>query len=245
VPFSRVVVGVCVAFSTLAACAQSDDASPPARAQPPGEPSTARQPRSPANPTAAPRPGQLRTPATSAGPLTRKDFPRPATLGPGWAYAVDPGSPHEGYLGNGTPALARDPLEVTQASVPLGCSRPVRFPVPAHALEVDYSYRGDPVVAVRLRFPSPGSSARFQAARTTALTACRGRTGGHAVGPLVGDVTVLAPDAVLSRRTPASDPWSEVVVRAGTDVALVAVRGTTASRADALAVAAAFRRPRG
>ena len=33
-------------------------------------------------------------------------------LGAGWDYRVDPGSVEDGYAGNGTPAMSRDPQEV-------------------------------------------------------------------------------------------------------------------------------------
>ena len=97
-------------------------------------------------------------PATTSGPLSKRSFPTPRQLGAGWRYAVDPGSAEEGYAGNGTPALARNPQEVVQTAVPLGCARARPMPAPAHALEVDYRLRTSDADVARLetcldRFP--------------------------------------------------------------------------------------------
>jgi len=196
--------------------------------------------------TGAPEPGDLRTPATSSGALTQHSFPRPRRLGAGWAYAVDPGNSEEGYLGNGTPALARNPQEMVQAALPFGCARRVHLPTPAHALEVDYRYRGTTVIAVRMSFRDKPQATGFYAGRSADLMDCHGRSGGSGIGVLVRDVTSIGRHAVLSDRTPDSDPWTELAVLDGTDVVLVAAQsrpGTpplTLSTAGTLA--AAFQR---
>jgi hypothetical protein len=196
--------------------------------------------------TVPPSPGDLRTPATTSGSLSQHSFPRPHRLGAGWDYAVDPGDTEEGYLGNGTPALARDPREMVQAAVPLGCARRVALPSPAHALEVDYTYRGTKVVAVRMSFPDAAGAARFYGARTADLTDCRGRSAGAGIGVLVRSVADVGGHAVLSDRTPDSDPWSELAVLDGTDVVLVAAQSSPGTRPltrdGARTLAAAFRR---
>jgi hypothetical protein len=167
----------------------------------------------------------MKKPATSSGPLSKRSFPTPRQLGAGWRYAVDPGSAEEGYAGNGTPALARNPQEVVQTAVPLGCARATAMPTPTHALEVDYTLRGATVVAVRTRFTGPGQARRFFAARTANLEACAGRSGSAAIGPLVASLVTPARRAVASDRTPRSDPWRELAVLDGDTVAMLAVQG--------------------
>ncbi|MGN6576893.1 MAG: hypothetical protein ACTHKG_14530, partial [Nocardioides sp.] len=156
----------------------------------------------------APEPGDLATPATRSGPLSRSTFPHPRSLGARWAYAVDPGDAEEGYLGNGTPALERDPAEVTLASVPMGCPRPHRLPRPAHALEVDYTRSHTKVIAIRARFDGAGEAGRFFDQRANTISACRGRSGGPAIGTLVDSVSRPSDGVLLSDRTPRSDPWT-------------------------------------
>ena len=172
-----------------------------------------------------PEPGSMERPATSSGPLSRRSFPTPRQLGAGWRYAVDPGSAEEGYAGNGTPALARNPQEVVQTAVPLGCARDRAMPTPTHALEVDYTLRGATVVAVRSRFTGPTQARTFFAARSANLAACAGRVGSAAIGPLGSDLRRPGRNAVASDRTPRSDPWLELAVLDGDTVALLAVQG--------------------
>jgi hypothetical protein len=224
------LASVTVAAALLTGCsgARSHDPAADAAATPSGSPSTrATATASPSAPPDAPSPGDLATPATTAGPLSRSSFPRPATLGAGWNYSVDPGDAEEGYLGNGTPALARSPQEVVQAALPLGCPRRGSLPLPEHALEVDYTYRATKVIAVRMAFADRTSATAFYDRRTDGLVACRGRSGGAALGPLVTRVTPLSATVLLSDRTPASDPWTELAVADGSDVVLVAAHTRT------------------
>ena len=193
--------------------------------------------------TDAPSPGSLHEPATTSGPLTRRSFPSPKRLGHGWRYAVDPGNAEEGYAGNGTPSLARDPQELVQTAVPFGCDRRWEMPRPEHALEVDYTRRGRPVVAVRGQFADAPAAYAFFSARSRNLRACVGRSGSPAIGPLVTTVTGPAEGAVVSDRTPGSDPYSELAVLDGDTVVLLAVRGRDAlSPAQSRRLVEAFRR---
>lgn len=187
-------------------------------------PLTAAPPPSP-DPRGAPRPGSTQRPATSSGPLSQASFPRPRQLGPAWRYTVDPGDGEEGYAGNGTPALARDPGEVTQTAVPFGCPRRAVMPAPTHALEVDYALAGARVVVVRGAFGDQAVARRFFAARTENLRACVGRVGSTAIGPLVSGIVEPAAGALASDRTPQSDPWREMAVLDGDTVVLLAVQG--------------------
>lgn len=164
----------------------------------------------------------LEVPGTRSGPLTRRDFPRPRELGPGWSYRVDMGDAEEGYSGNSTPVLERDPTEVAALAVPFGCPRPVEVPVPDHALEVDYLVDGVSVIAVRASFGDPRTASRFFGTRARLLRGCAGTVVSRAEGPLVDRVRRLSATALLNDRTPDSDPWTELVVHDGDQVVLVA-----------------------
>lgn len=159
---------------------------------------------------------------------------------------MDPGDAEEGYLGNGTPALARDPDEVVLTAVPLGCDRKAPLPTPEHVLEVDYSFHDTSVIALRMRFEDDGAARTFYDNRRENLRVCRGRSGGQAVGVLVGKLQELRRDALLSDRTPDSDPWTELAVLDGSDVVLMAAQSRpgrpplTTDRAEG--IAARFRR---
>lgn len=185
-------------------------------------------------------------PATSSGPLSQDDFPRPKALGDGWAYSIDPGDAEEGYAGNGTPALARNPAEVVRLAVPLGCARPDAMPVPDHALEVDYTVGGTKVIAIRGEFKDVGMAELFFDARNANVQRCVGRSGGRAIGPLVGTAEALADDVLLSDRTPESAPWAELALLDGDQVVLVAAQtrlGTPPmSKDQARRLAEVFRR---
>jgi hypothetical protein len=164
-------------------------------------------------------------PATTSGPLSRSSFPTPRQLGAGWRYLVDPGDAEEGYAGNGTPTLARNPREVVQTAVPFGCARRTSMPSPTHALEVDYRHRGAKVIAVRTRFDDPSTARTFFDGRTANLRACAGRAAGPAIGPLVERIRQPAAGVLASDRTPRSDPWREVAVLDDNTVVLLAAQG--------------------
>lgn len=176
-------------------------------------------------PPAVPSPGSTAEPATTSGSLSKASFPTPKQLGAGWRYAVDPGSAEEGYSGNGTPALARDPGEIVATAVPFGCPRPAAMPAPRHALEVDYRRQGAKVVAVRGRFSDASVAAAFFRGRASNLRGCSGRRPSAAIGPLVSHLHQIGATGLVSDRTPRSDPWHEVAVLDGDTVALVAVHG--------------------
>lgn len=156
---------------------------------------------------------------------------------------MDPGDAEEGYRGNGTPALERDPDEVVMTAIPLGCARKDPLPRPTHVLEVDYRFRDTSVIALKLRFARDQDARTFHVHRRDNLRACQGRSGGHAIGVLVRTVRLLDRGAVLSDRTPDSDPWSEVAAFDGSEVVLLAARSRpdrpplTTDRAPALAAA--------
>ena len=175
--------------------------------------------------TGAPTPGSTIVPRTTSGSLSRHDFPRPSELGTGWKYSVDPGDAEEGYAGNGTPTLERSPEEIVQTAVPFGCPRVRAIPTPGHALEVDYTVRGAKVIAVRSEFRDAPTARAFSTGRAANLRHCLGRVASPAIGPLVDGIAGPAANAVVSDRTPRSDPWQEIAVLDGSTVAMVAVQG--------------------
>ena len=186
----------------------------------------------------------MQTPGRTSGELSRRDFPRPRALGGQWRYAVDSGDAEEGYVGNGTPALARSPQEIVQTAVPFGCPRPARMPLPEHALEVDYAAGGTAVIAIRSQFADVATARTFYTARRDNLRACAGR-GGGAVGPLVTGLGPVGRDALLNGRTQRSDPWMELAVLDGDSVVLLASQNRAGrpplTPATAPRFAAAFR----
>jgi hypothetical protein len=220
----RAVVIAAVTAVALTGCTSSRTAAEP-------DPSRSTTPvTATTDPTAgaasgAPTPGSTTIPETTSGSLSRTDFPTPRELGAGWAYSVDPGDAEEGYAGNGTPALERSPEEIAQTAVPFGCGRASAMPTPGHALEVDYTFAGAKVIAVRSEFRDRSTARKFFTGRSRNLGRCLGRTGSAAIGPLVDRITRPATDAVASDRTPKSDPWQEIAVLDGSTVAMVAVQG--------------------
>ena len=156
------------------------------------------------------------------------------------------GDAEEGYTGNSTPVLERDPAEVAMLAVPFGCPRPVDVPVPEHALEVDYTAGGVSVIAVRASFGDPRTASRFFGTRTRLLRGCAGTVAGRAEGVLVDEVRRLSSTAMLNDRTPDSDPWAELAVHDGDQVVLVAAQtrlGSPPMTPDAVAgLSLAFRR---
>ncbi|NUR06429.1 MAG: hypothetical protein HOQ45_05410, partial [Nocardioidaceae bacterium] len=167
----------------------------------------------------------LDAPASSSGPLSRSSFPTPRRLGAGWSYSVDPGDAEEGYAGNGTPALARNPREIVQTAVPFGCGRGSAMPAPTHALEVDYSFRGAKTIAVRGQFADRATAETFFTGRAANLRGCVGQSPSQAIGPLVARIDAPDDGSLASDRTPDSDPWRELAVLDGDSVVLLAVQG--------------------
>lgn len=114
------------------------------------------------------------TPRASSGPLNASTVPTPDELGPGWESRIE-GADVEAGPGNGTPYQERDPVEIVQTTVPLGCVQQTRTDVPAHVLQSTYRHTpsGAYAVIVRMSFDSPGQAERFVRARHRDMAACR------------------------------------------------------------------------
>jgi hypothetical protein len=217
-------------------CAGGSETSATPAATQGGKPSPASEPRDATpQPSATPVPRQekMSAPAMHAGPLTGRDMPRPSVLGRGWRFRVDDGNQEDGYAGNGTPTVQRDPREVAGLAVPLGCVDRGQLPRPRWALETDYAQASSGTIGlvVRLRFATTSDATTFMVRRDAALAACAAQT--SRVGPnSTGLVQQLRTTAGLtvSTRTDAGDlqdgsAWTEIaeVGSPGTDVTLVAV----------------------
>ena len=186
-------------------------------------------------PDVAGRP-EATTPATTSGRLDRASLPEPRALGPRWRYRVDPGSAEDGYAGNGTPAMARDPREVVAALTPLGC-RPVQLPVPDAALEVTYGHAdGTPAVGLLLEFDDDAEAAHFFALRVGVMRDCADWRRAQAEVEVLRDQP-LTFVAVRDERLGGTPVWTEGVQRSGRRVLFVAVAGDDGAAAVASVLA--------
>lgn len=183
--------------------------------------------------TPGPRtPPPLVRPSTSAGPLRPSSLPAVAALlGAGWRPFVDPGSSEAGYLGNGTPWLARDPGEVAATVLPLGCRHRSVLPTPRYALETDGTGGGGHrAVVIRARFATAAQAGAFVERTAADARACArqpAETGPAGVSAPVSQVravdAVVVSDRVDVYAEPGTGRWSEFKVARGTDVLLLAV----------------------
>jgi hypothetical protein len=176
---------------------------------------------------------KMSAPAKRSGPLSGRDMPRPSALGRGWRFRVDGGNQEDGYVGNGTPTVQRDPSEVARLAVPLGCVDRGQLPRPRWALETDYAHASTGTIGlvVRLRFATVSNATAFMTRRDAALAACAAQT--SRVGPnSTGLVQQLRTQARLtvSTRTESGDlhdgsAWTEIAEAGSpdTDVTLVAL----------------------
>ncbi|MBI1378847.1 MAG: hypothetical protein GC157_15415 [Frankiales bacterium] len=234
----------------LSACGQAQDSASPAAASSATaatESASASAPTAPepsASATASPS-GFDRTavPATTSGPLGASTMPRATALGPGWKAYVDNGSPEEGYTGNGTPVVARDPRDVTDAMLPFGCQEATYatpVPVPVHALEADYRHTsGRHAVGIALDYGTPEAAQRFVDVYTAAMRACVAG-GGATTVVTVTPVAVPGAFADVQRDTTDGTVYRELVVPAGRVVRLLDVEGEHTPLAPWTEIAAAF-----
>jgi hypothetical protein len=173
------------------------------------------------------------TPATTSGSLKRATLPRPAVLGKGWGTRVDAGSLEDGYTGNGTPTVARDPGDTVAALRPIGCAEESVYaeelPLPAHALEVDYRHRGTGAhgIGLALEFRDLATAEQFFDVYAQSLALCRSGEGGTT------RVTMQASPGAEAIATVTVDPfeqttWRELAERSGRYVRLLAIEGTSA-----------------
>jgi hypothetical protein len=173
-------------------------------------------------------------PATTSGPLTKANLPSASRVGPDFKPYVEPDNPEEGIVSNGSAVHARDPQQVSDGIVPLGCpgvDALPRLPVPAHALEETYrTPQGLAAVALTLEYGSEGQATRLVDGLAAMLATCTPPVSASELSTsrLVADVR--RPDAASvfdTRREVGPDAattqWDETVVRTGKRVSLVMV----------------------
>jgi hypothetical protein len=113
------------------------------------------------------------TPAASSGALTARALPAAKALGPGWRLRVE-GSDEEEGIGNGTAYQERDPREIVDTVLPMGCEQRSAGAVPVNVLQSTYALPSDGAyaVALRLRFDSTAHSSEFADRLHDDLRAC-------------------------------------------------------------------------
>ena len=219
---------------TLAGCGA--DSTPASSGSPSAAPSAVVEVATPTGPpTDAARPPDSPEPATApppknAGPLGPRNLPAPAALGAGWQVYADPGGAERGFLGNGGWTRRRAPHQAAFEALPVGCATELpatSLPVPEHALQGSYRNRAAaPATVLALRFGTAAQATTYLTGYADRMRACGASGSDLTVQPLwAGD------DVVASLRHYAgAETYAEVVVRAGSTVALLA---TTAYGPDA------------
>jgi hypothetical protein len=239
----------------LSACSSSSDSSAtttqaaavstPAPSTSPTPTSASPSPAPPSASTSATPLDRTATPGRTSGALGPTSMPLAAALGPRWTSRVDPGNAEDGYTGNGTSVVARDPHDVADALLPLGCASESVYatpmPVPKHALEADYAYKptGAHAIGLVLEYADAASASRMVRLYTDALRRCRAGAGGTMVvrverSPGAGLFASTQVDTV------AHETWRELVAPAGRVVRLIAVQGATTPLRPWPAIAAAL-----
>jgi hypothetical protein len=175
----RSTLSVALILGLAAGCSTGDTPAP--RAVPSAS--------SPAAPAAQDEPGPP-TPATSAGPLTDRQLPDPAVLGPGWSTYAEPGGGESGVVGNGSWTQQRTVADVMDGLTPIGCpARAVGIGLPQPRWALEGSYRGPgraPGVGLALEFADARTAALFLDRFSAQIQACPSpRTRPDNDGPLV------------------------------------------------------------
>lgn len=245
---SLLLVVAASAVCTLAAACGLQTA--PTRAPASSAPVVASSPAGRPSPTRVPEPPIPAPPATTSGPLTKANLPAAGEIGPAFAVYVEPDDAEEGLRSNGASVRFRDPQEVAQGIVPLGCpglDELEPLPVPSHALERTYrTPQHLAAVALALDYSTPAHAAAMVDSLAEMLSLCTAPASTASLNTprLVADVHQLDPATLLDTRREvgpdaASTRWDETVVRAGRRVGLVIVERTVttnvARRQQALA----------
>lgn len=150
----------------------------------------------------APSPPSSPAPST-AGSLGLTSVPVPA----GWRAASRKGSIEEGFLGNGTPAHARDPRYAAYEIMSVGCAEVRRgdWSDPSHALEVTLARGGATGVAEAMVFADAAQARTWFGLWTKQLEACA-----QGSSPRTTSTTATATSWVGRRSYGPGDSWAEV-----------------------------------
>jgi hypothetical protein len=161
-------------------------------------------------------------PAESSGALTADTLPDTTTLGPGWRLRVE-GSDEEEGVGNGTAYQERNPQEVVETVLPMGCEQRSASPVPVNVLQSTYALptEGAYAVALRLRFNSTARASQFADTLLQDLRSCRDQpddpySGGPAPvrGVTASDASYTSSYQLVGEKT----VWTKAVRVQGSDV---------------------------
>ncbi|CAL8971574.1 hypothetical protein TESS_TESS_02452 [Tessaracoccus sp. O5.2] len=224
----RVVAGLLLTGLTAPGCAvPADDApsgpasatatrttapatSPPAATLSPSPaPSAGPASESPAAPPDAPPVPTAPAPSTAGG-LTESDIAVPD----GWSPTARPGSPDDGFLGNGTWVHATSPAHSAFAAISLGCTDLRAYPQPAAALEGTLTNAdGAAGVGLVLEFADAAEAQAYFAEWVRQAEACLGT---------VTQRLALTADTWVGRRN-LDTVWSETVGVRGASVSLLIV----------------------
>ncbi len=112
----------------------------------------------------------------SASPVTAGDLDATSLAQPdGWNETALPGSPDEGFVGNGTWLHAVDPARKGTDVLAIGCAPTTTdAPEPIAALEGNLASEGRPGVSVAMQFASDGDAQQYFAAWQSQMRACSG-----------------------------------------------------------------------
>jgi hypothetical protein len=146
----------------------------------------------------------------------------------GWTTRVDEGGAEDGYVGNGTPTMSRDPKDIALTVVPFGCTTRSALPEARYVLEDTYSHGSVDGVALRLVFASAAQASTFIARVRADRVACARQTSAPVAfvrnaGPVV--VSERSDTSTSGR----SDPWTELFLVRGNQ-ALIVSAGVFASQ---------------
>ena len=195
---------------TATTIAASPTSAPPAGASPTGAPTIAEPTTTNTLPPPPPPTGP--EPSTS-GSLTARSLPVPK----GWRTVVREGGAEEGFEGNGTWTLARDPRYAAQETITIGCTGVTRdeYRDPLAALEGTYeSPKGQPGVSLALQFRSSADAAAYYRLYRHQLEACDDPDA-------VLATVVPRPAGLIDRRRYPDGEWTEVGLQVGARVTLV------------------------
>lgn len=158
---------------------------------------------------------------STAGGLGEDDVARPN----GWSPTARPGSPEEGYLGNGTWVHAVSAEHSAFAAISLGCTELRAYPTPTAALEGTLAGpTGQAGIGVTLEFADASQAAAYFSEWTRQAEACLG-TGTERVSQ--------EPTLWLGRRH-LGTVWSEAVGLRDNRVVLLIVDDPAADLAGAI-----------
>lgn len=170
-----------------------------------------------------PPPPAPSTPAPStAGGLSQASLPVPS----GWKAVARKGGVEEGYLGNGTPARARDPRRAAFEVMSVGCAAVDReaWTDPREALEVNLAKGSRTGVAEVMTFASPAQASTWFGLWTKQVEACLDQE-----NPRTTKTSADATSWLGTRSYGSADSWTELGAVNGATVRLYLLQDAAAA----------------